>query len=286
MSKMIESATTDELHMLLTGLMSAETVTDEQAALLYLIVDELRERGEYQEYFNEDSTAYAAELSRKTQHIEQYIEINDPDWVEQAINEARPTKAARLNTFRRFLAPPLAAVMLILLINTITVYASGHNFVSDFFTWTGNAFYSIFGVERDTDIPTISGEMQMLQNELDELGIQVALPKSFLEGYFCSDVAVRTTEEPYILVAWFDQVGSNKQISLKVDGSPHDGQGSYVEANDWTGLDPIIVDGVTYKVYENIDRLIVNWEDGSYNLNLLGEITYNEAKAVIESIGR
>jgi len=286
MSKMIESATTDELHMLLTGLMSAETVTDEQAALLYLIVDELRERGEYQEYFNEDSTAYAAELSRKAQHIEQYIEINDPDWVEQAINEARPTKAARLNTFRRFLAPPLAAVMLILLINTITVYASGHNFVSDFFTWTDNAFYSIFGVERDTDIPTISGEMQMLQNELDELGIQVALPKSFLEGYFCSDVAVRTIGEPYILVAWFDQAGSNKQISLKVDGSPHDGQGSYVEANDWTGLDPIIVDGVIYKVYENIERLIVNWEDGSYNLSLLGEITYNEAKAVIESIGR
>jgi hypothetical protein len=50
--------------------MSAENVTDEQATLLYSIVDELRERGEYQECFNEDSTAYATTLSLKAQHIE------------------------------------------------------------------------------------------------------------------------------------------------------------------------------------------------------------------------
>jgi hypothetical protein len=152
--------------------------------------------------------------------------------------------------------------MVVLLINTIIVNASGITFFDNFTKWGINAIYSLFGFERDTEITMVDGEIQPLQNKLDELRIAASLPKSILQGYRFFEVTLATAEEPYMLNTWFQNFGTQKSISLVVDGSSQDGPGSWAEVSETEEFEPIEHEGVTYKVYMNHDRILVIWKDG------------------------
>ena len=283
-SEMIKTATVEELRILMGSLMNAAENTPDEIDMLYAIVDELKERGEVREFTTDEKRCFAEEAIRRAEETENIIEVNDTSWHDRILQDAAADRRERSLRIRKALMTTASVAVVIFLINTITVRASGVNFIDDFINWTGNAIYSLFGRERDEGVALIESQMQPLHDKLDEFGVNVALPTSFLKGYTFKGVTVYLAEEPYILEAWFEQFGSQKEISLKIDGSPSGGISSIAEVNDWEGLAPISHNDSIFNVYENVDRLMVIWLDGSYVISLQGTMSYKEAMAIIESI--
>jgi len=283
-SEMIKTATVEELRILMGSLMNAAENTPDEIDMLYAIVDELKERGEVREFTTDEKRCFAEEAIRRAEETENIIEVNDTSWHDRILQDAAADRRERSLRIRKALMTTASVAVVIFLINTITVRASGVNFIDDFINWTGNAIYSLFGRERDEGVALVESEIQALQDKLDEFGITVALPRSFLKGYTFKAIVVDLEEAPYIVTAWFEQFGSQKEISIKIDGSVVDGLGSMAEVNDWEGLEPIENGGVSYYVYENHDRLKVIWDENSYVMSLQGKFSYKEAKAIIESI--
>ena len=281
MSSLLKSATLEELDMMMSSLLCAEDISDDQSSFLLAIVDELKERGEYKEFFEEDTSDYAKELVKKA--LEE-PPVEDYSWVERAMLDAKADRRIKKRNRLRFVASTLAVVVVILLTNTITISVSGINFIDDFTRWGVNAIYSLFGFERVAEVALVGGEMQPLQDKLDELGIAVTLPKSMLQGFRFLEVIVSVAGEPYMLNAWFQQYGEQKTISLTIDGTPQNGPGSLAEVSEAEEYEPIVHNGVTYRVYGNYERIQVIWKEGTYLLLLQGDMTYAEARAIIESI--
>ena len=162
--------------------------------------------------------------------------------------------------------------------DVLTAKALGFNLWEAVVQWTQETFH--FGPWGDSrkndDLPYAS-----LQEALAEDKITAPLVPNWIpKGYELVNVDVKYHPSKTIYKAKY--IYADQYIIITVQDY-FDEIPVYVEQNDGL-VEEYIVAETTYYLFEDIDLMKVKWVSGSYECDILGNITIDELKAMIDSI--
>lgn len=290
MREVIQYATTKDLNLLLGTLADCDLITEERADLFYAVVDELERRGELQktpeneiEVFIENTKRVSkgrgdAEIPAKESHP---LMKHLPKIVEDARRDRAERRQRRIALLR--LPTITASVIVILLLTNAVALANGHDFLGSVARWSKDAVYFVFGTDS-LDEPTkgVTKEYDSLKMTLDDLGVQVDLPKHIPDGFMFASIEPDEPDATSNIVAWY--VNGDDEFSIRImriseladvrfsesDGAEH--AEVYPEANG------------KYLITTNESRIKAIWYQGIYEIKLQGNITYEQLTQILDSI--
>lgn len=181
-------------------------------------------------------------------------------------------------------AAVIAVVFVVLFAATSTADAFGVNVWDKFAVWTKEFFSFSDGTqetqptEPDKTDPVVYSE---LQNALNEWGVTERLAPTWLpEGYVNIDTSVMSSPRERSIHAIYEHNGTELIIWVHqmIDSSPEQ-----IEKNDDL-LEIYKVAGVDYYIFSNTDTLQAAWVVGEFECLIIGNVTIEEMKAMIDSI--
>ncbi len=186
----------------------------------------------------------------------------------------------RLRSWQKGLVAAAAAVV-ILIGTTVTAGAFKCDLWASIVKWTENTFH--FGTPHVTtpSAPVNNYACAGLQAALDENGISTALvPKWLPEGYVECDVRVSQTPKQRQIYAIY-QCGDSKitiRITEHIGLSP-----SQIEQSD-SIVEIYKTNETDYYIFNDNKRLRAAWVVNNYECVIIGELTVEQLKSVIDSI--
>ncbi len=173
-----------------------------------------------------------------------------------------------------------AAVIAILLVGSVTAKAFGFNFWKTVIQWTQETFH--FGQWGSSD-PKSNLQFDSFQVALEEGNIPAWLvPTSIPDGFNLTDITVQQSPLKNTYMAKYTYGEKVLVITVRdyFDNSPY-----YVEQSD--GLtEEYEVSGVTYYLFSNLEHNRTVWLYESYECDISGDVTIEELKEMIDSIGK
>jgi len=201
-----------------------------------------------------------------------YLDV-DPD----EEDEPAPKKVLRPR-WMRALSTVAAVLVVVFLLGT-----TAHAFVPDFWnaivTWTKETFS--FG--SSSNDPNGNGDLpyKSLQEALDMAGIDAHLVPTYIPvGYELTDITAEATPKRKTYTAIYHNGGNGLRITVcdHLESAPQ-----YIEQSE--DLAEIYeVGGVKYYLFSNHERVRAAWLNDSYECSILGELTIEELKLMIDSI--
>jgi len=200
-----------------------------------------------------------------------YLDV-DPD----EEDEPAPKKALRPCWVRAL--STVAAVLVVVFLLGTTVHAFAPDFWQAVVTWTKETFS--FGSNNK---PGKNGDLpyKSLQEALDVAKIETPLAPSWIpEGYVLTDITVDSTPKQ----ATYRAIYHRGEIALRISVSNHrESTPQHIEQS--ADLAEIYeVGGVKYYLFSNHERVRAAWLNDSYECSILGELTIEELKLMIDSI--
>lgn len=282
MNSMLKKATNDELNKLLETLFESQDISENQADLMFAIVEELNERGQMPQISDSDINDVLQIAKTPIEH-NKAPQPNDNNyaWVKRALVSAMNEKKERKRQWIRKGAVLASVVVITVLLNAGSALAFHRNFLSEFFQFTGQAISSLFVEDRDPDVAIIDPNLTQLNSQLDELGISVRLPTKILDGSAFDYLNVVYDTEPYFVFAWFTYFDTERSYSIDING---DLDSAYSETDNADFIATIDHLDFTVGLYSNRDKLVAIWSDNGYAITIQGDITPNEVEALVKSI--
>lgn len=186
-----------------------------------------------------------------------------------------------------------AALAVLLLSVSVVAAASGHDLWRLLAQWTDEIIQLAPGqiTQIDPDkihIPEEGTEYASLQEALDDCGLTLpAAPKWIPEGFELVKLIVDTNDPSSLaLVTYYHKDDTALLISLNIFFTREDGvHGGYGDFQKDEG-DPIPYQtgGVTHLLSTNAGRPIALWANGPVEGSIIGDITMDELKQIIDSI--
>lgn len=181
-------------------------------------------------------------------------------------------------------AAVIAVVFVVLFAATSTADAFGVNVWDKFAVWTKEFFSFSDGTqetqptEPDKTDPVVYSE---LQNALNEWGVTERLAPTWLpEGYVNIDTSVMSSPRERSIYAIYENNSERLIISIR--------QTIGVEANQVERSEDLLeiytVDGVDYYIFSNNTKVQAAWVIGEFECIIIGQITVDEMKEMINSI--
>lgn len=198
--------------------------------------------------------------------------------------EVEENKKKHHRFVRRMVAA--AAVVALAVCIPITTRSFGvHNTLRAVANWTKNTFSFISDRETEPTDPQPSDARQYntLEEAIRELGRDdVFGPTWFPEGFVLVDITIIDSPEKKEIDATYEKGSEYLTIEMShyLPYAPR-----HYEVNG----DPIEIyesDGVEYYFFENLDHLLIVWRTESCECSISGKITIEEAKMMIDSIGK
>lgn len=186
-----------------------------------------------------------------------------------------------------------AALAILLLSVSVAAAAGGHNLWKLLARWTDEEISIAPGqVIRigpdEIRIPEEDTEYASLQEALDDCGFALpAAPKWVPEGFELAELIVDTSDPAsLVFVTYYHRDDSALLISLHIflvreDGG-HGGYGDFQK--DEGDPIPYQVGGITHLLSTNAGRPIALWVNGPMEGSVIGDITMDELKQIIDSI--
>lgn len=201
---------------------------------------------------------------------------------DEPVAEVRP-KRSRLCWLRGLSAA--AAVLVILLLGTVTAGAFGIDIWETVVKWTQETFHFAGGAPDDTNDPRTDGALPYasLQEVLSSAGIEKSLAPTWIpDGYQLSDISTESTPLQNVYNALYQ----NGEDYLKIMVRHHLGTDpEYVEqSKDF--VETYDASGITYYLFSNNQRAQAVWITGSYECYIFGNVTIEEIKLMIDSIAK
>lgn len=226
---------------------------------------------------NSDNSGKTAQEAFKS-FKENYMPHTDSETEENSVHRS----ARQPRRWLRSLSA-VAAALAIVVMCSVTANAWGFDIWGTVAKWTQETFSFGNGSELHLTEPTVEdpGEMSALQQELVKQKIQTPLvPAWFPEGYELADVRVDETPVQLTIIAIYRNGEQEIKIQIRryLDADPQlvEKSGSLVEVYE--------ADGITYYIFSNTDEICAAWINESYECYILGELTVEEAKRMIDSI--
>lgn len=186
-----------------------------------------------------------------------------------------------------------AALAILLLSISVAAAAAGHDLWRMLARWTDEVISIAPGQVTRVDpdeirIPEEGTEYTSLQEALDDCGLTLpAAPKWIPEGFELIQLVVDTNDPTSLaFVTCYHGDGTTLLISLHIFLTREDGgHGGYGDFQKDEG-DPIPyeVGGITHLLSTNAGRPIALWVNGPVEGSIIGDITMDELKQIIDSI--
>lgn len=263
-----DAMTTEELEEILRLDAQAPEEQESDTNKILYIMEVLTERKRNNGHTGK--TALEAYESFKQNYMP---EVEAPD-----IHNEKP--ATVKNRFPRWLRglTAAAAVLVILVLGSVTAKAFGMDLWKTVVKWTQETFH--FGewgnANANDDLQYTS-----LQEALEKGKITTSLaPNWFPIGYELVEISI--TYSP--LQTSYKAKYSNGDQFLRITVRDHlDGDPIYVEQSEGL-VEEYEVSGITYYLFSNYENNRAVWICGSYECDISGEVTIDELKKMIDSI--
>ena len=263
-----DTMTTEELEGILRLDALAPEEQESDTEMILYIMEVLAERKRNMSHTQK--SAHEAYESFKQNYM--------PEEDNNEISYQEPVKAKR--GFPRWVRSiaAVAAVVVILVLGSVTAKAFGFNIWETVVKWTQETFH--FGEWGNNDehnnLPYAS-----LQEALEEGNVTVSLAPTWIpEGYELTDIAVERSPLRKMYVARYAKgdlfITITIQDYLKSDPV-------YVEQHEGL-VGEHKVSGITYYLFSDNDVVKAVWINGSYECNIVGNVTIEELKLMIDSI--
>ena len=196
-------------------------------------------------------------------------------------NKIIPMKThRRMPRWVRSLTATAAVLAIILIGSSVTAKAFDFNLWKAVIQWTQETFH--FGTWGNSNA---NNKLQFasLQDALEQGNVPVSLVPTWIpDGYEIADVTVERNPMKRIYTAIYKKRENVLRITVRdyLDKYP-----VYVEQSD--GLtEEYEVSGIRYYIFTDIDLLKAKWINGSYECSISGNVTIEELKMMIDSIGK
>ena len=269
-----DAMTTEELQEILRlDALAPEGQESDTETLLY-IMEVLTKRRKQND--NTGNTAREAFESFKKNYLP-----CDEDEVEP---EAEEKPAKKPKRWMRGLTAAAAAV-LILVCTTVTARAFGYDIWQVVATWARETFH--FAAQGQTEIsepsPSNDVEYASLQEALEDFGIYEKLAPTWIpEGFELVDIKVDETPIQKNYIAYYNNGEQSFRIlicsHLNSDPDRIEKSEDFVEICQVSGID--------YYIFSNNSQSQSVWIYENYECNISGEITVDQLKLMIDSIGK
>ena len=170
-----------------------------------------------------------------------------------------------------------AAVLAILVVGSVSAQALGLNIWEAVVKWTQETFhFGEWGSDTNVNLPYAS-----LQEALEQGKVSVALAPTWIpDGYVLADINV---ERKPLQIA-YKAIYTNGERELRITVQDYlDEIPVYVEQSDGL-VEEYEVAEVTYYLLENNKRTQAVWIVDSFECSILGDLTIEELKLMIDSI--
>lgn len=265
-----DSMTTEELEQILRA--DVESGDESDTELILHVMEVLAERKKNS--CTQEITAQQAWESFQTNYLpaaENVIPFEDT-----AKTPTRPW-------FRRLIASAAVIAVLILLPMATNAFR-WEDVWKAVATWAKDTFSFSAGDQTNENIPTPSSTLQYtsLQQALQYTGDRSDVVPSWLpEGYVLKEIIVGQSPQKNSYDAFYSNGEKDLYISVQAFSiSPEK-----VEVGD----DPVevyTINGIAYYIFENVDQIQIIWYIDSYECRISCELTIDEIKMMIDSIGK
>ena len=166
---------------------------------------------------------------------------------------------------------------------TVTAKAFNFDIWGKFAIWTKEIFHftDTSGASDPEPSKTDSVEYQQLREALSKYGITAEVIPSWLpNGYKHKDIMVMNSPFERSIMAIYENNNVELIITIRqVIG----GKADQVEKTDDL-LETYVIDEIEYYIFSNMETLQTAWIYGEFECQIVGKITIEEMKAMIDSI--
>lgn len=266
-----ECMTTEELQEILRKHAHNELETEPDTEELFKIMEVLSVRRQNAGFpaFRSDEEAFA-------EFCEHYMPKEK--------EKSRPKVIAFSNRVFKTVAAVLAIALVLTVGTTLTAKAFHIDIWSKFASWTKDVFQFAENPQETNAAklePEYNLELKSLQDALVQQNITESLVPSWLpEGYVNTDVRVKASPRAITISAFFEKDEEELVMTIRQTiGAP----AKQVEKNDDL-LEIYAVDGVEYYIFSNTETMQAAWSIGEFECIMIGKITLEEMKLMIDSI--
>ena len=178
----------------------------------------------------------------------------------------------------------VAIVCVALTTAAVSAKAFAPNLWGKFASWTKEIFrfesMSDGTEEHEPDLEN-NAELDSLRDALEQYaGADALVPKWIPDSYLCVDVNVQETPKALRVSAVYEKNGEHFVIQIRREFGSDPVQ---IEKNDDL-IEIYGADGVDYYIFSNMDSVHIAWVNGEYECLIIGKLSIDEAKKVIDSI--
>lgn len=182
----------------------------------------------------------------------------------------------------RTLTTAAAAVLVIVIIGTVSANAFGFNLWNAIARWTQETFHFGDTVRDDREpMEEYLVSTTSLQESLEENGDNPDVaPKGIPEGFEMTDLTVDVRPKQRVYRARYDCDDRQFKIAISsyVDSRPR----QFEQSEDV--VEVYEKDGTLYYIVSNFDQMQAIWVDETYECYISGDVTVEELKLMIDSI--
>ena len=266
----------EELEILLQAFFAASD--DEQMdydAVIY--ISELLDK---REGTNDETSQEDVELA-KAEFFKHYYPLKDEKTLYDFDDDEQKNKNIKekvsLVPFHKRLwrgfASAAAVLVLFMFVGTVTAYALGYNPVQYIGRWNDEHFW----FERVPITQELADKVSEYNNEI------ACVPKWLPDGYVAGDL--RISEQDFyttIRSEFYKDINSN-QLYIDYRIYPSSDQISLYEKDSIEVIE-YVYSGITHYIMSNLDSTTIVWYNGNMESSIVGNISLDEAKKIINSI--
>lgn len=267
-----DKMTTEELEELLRLDAEAPEEQESDTETLLYVMEVLTNRKKHESHT--ENTAQKAYESFKKHYLPE-VEEHAIESEEIILPRAKPLRCLRGLSVA-------AAVVIVILLGSVTAKAFGYDIWETVVKWTQETFHFGDGGQND-DGPDINNNLPYasIQEALQTGNIDAPLVPTWIpEGYQLSDITIQ--ESPMQDV--YNAIYSNGENAIRITVRNHlNSAPQYIEQSD-DFAEIYEVNGIEYFLFSNNERVSAAWINSSYECSILGELTIEELKLMIDSI--
>ena len=263
-----DSLPTEELQEILRKHAHGELQTEPDTDELYYIMEVLARRRE-----EEDPQAFRSDEEALADFRKNYLPKET-----QAKVVRFPNRALRV------VAAVLTIVVILVVGTSVTAEAFHVDIWGKFAIWTKEIFQFTDNPQGTTAAnpeEDYNSELKSLQDALNDYEIAEKLAPTWMpDGYISKDLKITNTPRVLNIGAIYEKDGSELVIKIRQTIGV---QAEQVEKNDEL-LEVYLIDGVEYYIFSNTETLQAAWSIGEFECLMIGKITLEEMKRMIDSI--
>lgn len=272
----LEQLSTEQLEDILRADLASEDQENDEAVFHILEVLEKREK--------ENPTGRLPDTDQAWKEFQQYYNI--PEGEGQSLYPVRsdperhsaPTSTKRSRRFRPRKILIVAAVLVLMFGSMLTAQAAGVDVFGAIGRWTEEKFH--FDIVQDNDRTSL----------FQETATQAKIPQDFVptwvpDGFEGAEPQVDTVENYMTSIIC---VYSNQEKTYSVDIEHYynkaDIETLVIEKDD-TNVCSYESNGKTFYIMSDTEYLTATWTDGTFVETISGQLSMDEIKTIIDSIG-